>query len=293
MRSRRAGGRGDLRNGGAGRRPRGALARSPRNHTSSARGIKSVDRIVIHVTEGSFWGSVRWLRNHRSHGSSHYVSRAAATSSSSSAPPTSPGTPATAGSTGTRSGSSTRASRRRGGFTQAQYERVREARRLPRRARRHARRPAPRDRPRRGAAIRPDTASAASTTTPIRARSGTGGGTWRSCGRIRGTRSSLRTRAGSRRWQRSRVPKPRPKPSVVRPGRGRQGRRALGRAARPSPLGPRRLPRRVLRRRKAALARPRRPVRLRARPRLGHAHRPERPAHALGEGLRPHAATGC
>ena len=43
------------------------------NHTSSARGIKSVDRIVVHVTEGSFWGSVRWLRNHRSHGSSHYV----------------------------------------------------------------------------------------------------------------------------------------------------------------------------------------------------------------------------
>jgi hypothetical protein len=28
---------------------------------------------VIHVTEGSFWGSVRWLRNRRSHGSSHYV----------------------------------------------------------------------------------------------------------------------------------------------------------------------------------------------------------------------------
>lgn len=43
------------------------------NHTSSARGIHSVDRIVIHVTEGSFWGSVGWLRSHRSHGSSHYV----------------------------------------------------------------------------------------------------------------------------------------------------------------------------------------------------------------------------
>jgi N-acetyl-anhydromuramyl-L-alanine amidase AmpD len=43
------------------------------NRTSSARGIRSVDRIVVHVTEGSFWGSVRWLRNHRSHGSSHYV----------------------------------------------------------------------------------------------------------------------------------------------------------------------------------------------------------------------------
>jgi N-acetyl-anhydromuramyl-L-alanine amidase AmpD len=46
--------------------------RSP-NHTSSARPINKVDRIVVHVTEGSFWGSVRWLRNHRSHGSSHYV----------------------------------------------------------------------------------------------------------------------------------------------------------------------------------------------------------------------------
>src|SRR5687767_7134056 len=43
------------------------------NKTSSARKISSVDRIVVHVTEGSFWGSVRWLRNHRSHGSSHYV----------------------------------------------------------------------------------------------------------------------------------------------------------------------------------------------------------------------------
>ena len=43
------------------------------NHTSSARKISSVDRIVIHVTEGSFWGAVTWLRNPRSHGSSHYV----------------------------------------------------------------------------------------------------------------------------------------------------------------------------------------------------------------------------
>ena len=43
------------------------------NKTSSARQIASIDRIVVHVTEGSFWGSVRWLRNGRSHGSSHYV----------------------------------------------------------------------------------------------------------------------------------------------------------------------------------------------------------------------------
>jgi N-acetyl-anhydromuramyl-L-alanine amidase AmpD len=46
--------------------------RSP-NHATAARPISKVDRIVVHVTEGSFWGSVRWLRNHRSHGSSHYV----------------------------------------------------------------------------------------------------------------------------------------------------------------------------------------------------------------------------
>jgi len=43
------------------------------NHTSSARKISSVDRVVVHVTEGSFWGSVTWLRNRRSHGSSHYI----------------------------------------------------------------------------------------------------------------------------------------------------------------------------------------------------------------------------
>ena len=43
------------------------------NHASSARKISTVDRIVVHVTEGSFWGAVTWLRNPRSHGSSHYV----------------------------------------------------------------------------------------------------------------------------------------------------------------------------------------------------------------------------
>jgi N-acetyl-anhydromuramyl-L-alanine amidase AmpD len=43
------------------------------NRTASNRTLGSVDRVVVHVTEGSFWGSVRWLRNRRSHGSSHYV----------------------------------------------------------------------------------------------------------------------------------------------------------------------------------------------------------------------------
>ena len=51
----------------------GVLWLPSENHTSSARKLRSVDRIVVHVTEGSFWGSVGWLRNRRSHGSSHYV----------------------------------------------------------------------------------------------------------------------------------------------------------------------------------------------------------------------------
>jgi N-acetyl-anhydromuramyl-L-alanine amidase AmpD len=43
------------------------------NRTDSNRTAKTIDTIVIHVTEGRFLGSVRWLRNHHSHGSSHYV----------------------------------------------------------------------------------------------------------------------------------------------------------------------------------------------------------------------------
>src|SRR5918994_7498742 len=43
------------------------------NRTDTARTAHSIDQVVVHVTEGSFLGSVRWLRNPRSHGSSHYV----------------------------------------------------------------------------------------------------------------------------------------------------------------------------------------------------------------------------
>ena len=43
------------------------------NRTKAWRSGRSIDQVVIHVTEGSFWGSVRWLRNRRSYGSSHYV----------------------------------------------------------------------------------------------------------------------------------------------------------------------------------------------------------------------------
>jgi N-acetyl-anhydromuramyl-L-alanine amidase AmpD len=42
------------------------------NYTPALRSA-GIDRIVIHVTEGGFWGSVSWLRNYRSHGSSHFV----------------------------------------------------------------------------------------------------------------------------------------------------------------------------------------------------------------------------
>jgi N-acetyl-anhydromuramyl-L-alanine amidase AmpD len=49
------------------------LKSTERNYSDANRVPASVDRIVVHVTEGSFWGSVTWLRNPRSHASSHFV----------------------------------------------------------------------------------------------------------------------------------------------------------------------------------------------------------------------------
>jgi hypothetical protein len=43
------------------------------NYTKSHRGPESIDKIVVHVTEGAFWGSVRWLQSPRAHASSHYI----------------------------------------------------------------------------------------------------------------------------------------------------------------------------------------------------------------------------
>ena len=43
------------------------------NFTKSHRGVESIDKVVVHVTEGAFWGSVRWLQNPRAHASSHFV----------------------------------------------------------------------------------------------------------------------------------------------------------------------------------------------------------------------------
>src|SRR5687767_7622940 len=43
------------------------------NFTKAHRAPRSLDRIVVHVTEGTFWGSVRWLKSPRAHASSHFV----------------------------------------------------------------------------------------------------------------------------------------------------------------------------------------------------------------------------
>ena len=43
------------------------------NFWAAKRGPGDVDRLVVHVTEGGFWGSVQWLRNPRAHASSHFV----------------------------------------------------------------------------------------------------------------------------------------------------------------------------------------------------------------------------
>jgi N-acetyl-anhydromuramyl-L-alanine amidase AmpD len=49
-----------------------AIARSP-NYTDAQRPSRAIDQIVVHVTEGHFWGSVRTLRSHGAHSSSHFI----------------------------------------------------------------------------------------------------------------------------------------------------------------------------------------------------------------------------
>ena len=56
-----------------GARPPVVWLKGSGNFTPAHRQIHSLDRVVVHVTEGSFWGSVSWLRNPRAHASSHYV----------------------------------------------------------------------------------------------------------------------------------------------------------------------------------------------------------------------------
>jgi N-acetyl-anhydromuramyl-L-alanine amidase AmpD len=54
-------------------RPHVTWLRGDGNYTKASRGPAAIDYVVVHVTEGSFWGSVRWLQNKDSGGSAHYV----------------------------------------------------------------------------------------------------------------------------------------------------------------------------------------------------------------------------
>lgn len=60
-------------NAAAGVRPPVVWMKGEGNFTKSHRPVESIDKIVVHVTEGAFWGSVRWLQSPRAHASSHYV----------------------------------------------------------------------------------------------------------------------------------------------------------------------------------------------------------------------------
>ena len=59
--------------GAAAARPPLVWLKGEGNFTKSHRHPEAIDRIVIHVTEGAFWGSVRWLQSPRAHASSHYI----------------------------------------------------------------------------------------------------------------------------------------------------------------------------------------------------------------------------
>ena len=56
-----------------GARPPVVWLKGEGNFTKSHRPTESIDKIVVHVTEGAFWGSVQWLKSPRAHASSHYV----------------------------------------------------------------------------------------------------------------------------------------------------------------------------------------------------------------------------
>ena len=56
-----------------GARPPVVWLKGEGNFTKAHRSPESLDKIVIHVTEGALWGSVRWLQSPRAHASSHYV----------------------------------------------------------------------------------------------------------------------------------------------------------------------------------------------------------------------------
>jgi N-acetyl-anhydromuramyl-L-alanine amidase AmpD len=54
-------------------RPPVTWLRGDGNYTKASRTWRSIRCIVVHATEGPFWGSVTWLQNERSQGSAHFI----------------------------------------------------------------------------------------------------------------------------------------------------------------------------------------------------------------------------
>lgn len=54
-------------------RPPVTWLRGDGNYTKASRTWHSIRCVVVHATEGPFWGSITWLKNEDSHGSAHFV----------------------------------------------------------------------------------------------------------------------------------------------------------------------------------------------------------------------------
>jgi N-acetyl-anhydromuramyl-L-alanine amidase AmpD len=55
------------------KRPPVAWLKGEGNYTKAHREPQAIRQIVVHVTEGPFWPSIRWLQSEQSHASSHFI----------------------------------------------------------------------------------------------------------------------------------------------------------------------------------------------------------------------------
>jgi N-acetyl-anhydromuramyl-L-alanine amidase AmpD len=55
------------------KRPPVAWLKGEGNYTKAHRSPQAIRLIVVHVTEGAFWPSIRWLQSEHSHASSHFI----------------------------------------------------------------------------------------------------------------------------------------------------------------------------------------------------------------------------
>lgn len=55
------------------KRPPVAWLKGEGNYTKAHRKPQSIRQVVVHVTEGPFWPSIRWLQSEQSHASSHFI----------------------------------------------------------------------------------------------------------------------------------------------------------------------------------------------------------------------------